>query len=127
MLYISYVFGINKLNGTVIINVSVEVTARREIKMGGRRFTEKEKQFRKRLRAGVCKARLARWFTDAGLSDSEKDVLYRYFLKKQSREQIAMDMYACRGTISRKITTGVNKLLDYFDYAQISVSDSTLK
>ena len=82
--------------------------------MAGRRFSQKEKEFRSSLRSKVCKDRLARWFIDAGLSDSEKDILFRYFLKRQSREQIASDMFSCQGTISRKITSGINKLMDYF-------------
>ena len=95
--------------------------------MTGRKFSEKEKKFRAMLREGICKARLARWFTDAGLSESEKDVMFRVFLKQQTREQIAMDMFACKGTISRKVTSGINKLMDYFDYANILPADSKLE
>jgi DNA-directed RNA polymerase specialized sigma subunit len=92
--------------------------------MTGRKFTEREKQFRAKLRDGVCKARLARWFVDAGLSDSEKDVLYRAFLKGQSREQIASDVYTCKATVSRKITAGINKLMDYFEFAGMDNSNA---
>lgn len=87
--------------------------------MSGRKFSEREKKFRARLRDGVCKARLARWFVDAGLSDAEKDMLYRAFQKGQSREQIASDVYICKATVSRKITSGINKLMDYFEFAGI--------
>lgn len=90
--------------------------------MTGRKFTDKEKKFRARLRSGVCKARLARWFVGAGLNDSEKDVLYRVFLQGQSREQIAMDTYACKTTVSRKVSQGIAKLMDYFEYSNVEDS-----
>ena len=94
--------------------------------MAGRRFTDKEKKFRAMLREGICKARLSRWFSDAGLSESEKDIMFRIFLKQQSREQVALDTFTCKGTVSRKVTSGINKLMDYFDFTNSS-TDSKLE
>lgn len=87
--------------------------------MAGRKFSEQEKKFRAMLRNGICQARLARWFVDAGLNEAEKDVLYRVFIKGQSREAIAMDIYSSKSTVSRKVTQGINKLMDYFEYAKV--------
>lgn len=85
--------------------------------MSGRKFTEKEKEFRALLRHGVCKDRLMRWFFDAGLNDTEQDIMYRTYLRKQTREAIAMDTYTCRATVSRILTRAINKLMDYFEYS----------
>lgn len=92
--------------------------SKKEKRMSGRKLTQEEKEFRVKLKTKVCKDRLNRWFIDAGLNDSEKDILYRMFMKKQSREAIAMDTYTCKATVSRIATAALNKLMDYVKYSQ---------
>ena len=91
--------------------------------MTGRRFTLEEKKFRALLRSGICKPRLARWFQDAGLTDVEKDILFRAYLRGSSREAIARETYSHVSTICSKATKAINKLYDYFRFSNILESE----
>lgn len=92
--------------------------------MTGKKFTEERKQFRALLRNGICKPRLMRWFTDAGLTEAEKDILLRQYLKGQSREEIARDTYHHISTICIKANKAINKLFDYFQFSDVLEKES---
>lgn len=92
--------------------------------MSGRKFSKEEKKFRALLRDGICKPRLARWFVEAGLTSIEQDILYRAYLKGQSREAIARETYHHESTICTRATKAINKLYDYFKYSKILETES---
>ena len=83
--------------------------------MSGKRFSEKERNFRRYLRNKVCKPRLDRWAAEAGLTDRERTFLLRQFLNGDSRFSIGVDYYSCEVTVSRHITKGVRKIMDYLE------------
>lgn len=83
--------------------------------MAGKKFSEKEKLFRHFLRNKICKPRLDRWAAEAGLTDKERTFLLRQFLRGDSRFKIGTDYYTCEVTVSRHISKGIRKIIDYLE------------